>query len=103
MVRRGDVWWGETPTHGRRPYLVLTRDSAIGVLNEVLVAATTRTVRDIPAEVILDESDGMPTRCAASFDNLSTIAKSQLTERITSLGAVKLREVCKALAAVVDC
>jgi mRNA-degrading endonuclease toxin of MazEF toxin-antitoxin module len=38
MVKRGEVWWGETLHHERRPYLVLTRDRAIGVLNEILVA-----------------------------------------------------------------
>jgi hypothetical protein len=44
-VRRGEVHWGETPKHGRRPYLILTRDSAIGVLSEILVATITKTVR----------------------------------------------------------
>ena|GEM_PF-5544453 len=37
--RRGEVWWGEEPERKRRPYLVLTRNSAIGTLHEVLVAA----------------------------------------------------------------
>jgi mRNA-degrading endonuclease toxin of MazEF toxin-antitoxin module len=46
--RRGEVWWGEEPRRGRRPYLVLTRDSVIGSLSEVLVAVVTRTIRQIP-------------------------------------------------------
>ena len=50
---------GEEPERDRRPYLVLTRDSAIGKLNEVLVAAVTRTIRSIPTQVELDEDDGI--------------------------------------------
>jgi mRNA-degrading endonuclease toxin of MazEF toxin-antitoxin module len=46
--RRGEVWWGEEPERERRPYVVLTRSSAIGTLSEVLVAVVTRTIRRIP-------------------------------------------------------
>lgn len=82
---------------------MLTRDAAIGVLVEVLVAPITRTVRGIPTEVVLDETDGMSKPCVVSFDNLSTIAKSQLTEKITNLGEPRMQEVCRALNASVDC
>ena len=50
--------------------LILTRDSAIGVLNSVTVAPITSTIRSIPTEVILTETDGLPNTCAANFDNL---------------------------------
>lgn len=70
MVKRTEVWWGESPRHGRRPYLVLTRDRAIGVLNEIMVAPLTRTIRHIDTHVELDQSDGMSEPCAASLDNL---------------------------------
>ena len=102
-MKRGEVWWGKTLHHERRPYLVLTRDRAIGVLNEILVAAVTRTIRDIGTQVALDETDGMPHPCAANLDNLITMPPSQLTERITSLGIERMSEICAALAAVVDC
>jgi mRNA interferase MazF len=97
------VWWGETPNHGRRPYLVLTRDRAIGVLNEILVAVVTRTIRDIDTQVALDQADGMPEPCAANFDNLIMMPQSQLTERITSLSPARMEEVCAALGVAVDC
>lgn len=79
--RRGEVWWGEEPERERRPYLVLTRDSAIGKLNEVLVAAVTRTIRSIPTQVAIDESDGMREPCAVNLDNLVMMPLGQLTER----------------------
>ncbi len=97
------MWWGETPNHGQRPYLVLTRDRAIGVLNEILVAVVTRTIRDIDTQVALDQADGMPEPCAANFDNLIMMPQSQLTERITSLSPARMEEVCVALGAAVDC
>lgn len=47
-MSRGEIWWVEHPDAGRRPACVLTRKAAIGVLNAVLVAPATRTVRGIP-------------------------------------------------------
>ena len=45
---RGEVWWGEHEEFGRRPYLVMTRDVAIGVLDRVIAVPLTRTIRGIP-------------------------------------------------------
>jgi mRNA interferase MazF len=103
VVRRGEVHWGETPKHGRRPYLILTRDSAIGVLSEILVATITKTVRPIPTHVPLDERDGMPMPCAVTLDNLVMMPTGHLTECITTLGPDRMAEVCAALATSVDC
>ena len=102
-MNRGEVWWAEHPDAGRRPFLVLTRQAAIPVLARVLAVPATRTVRDIPTEVPLDEDDGMPQRCALSFDNIVTIPKSLLTERICRLGIPRLEQVCRALSAATGC
>jgi mRNA interferase MazF len=102
-VRRGEVWWGEMPEVGRRPFLVMTRDRAIEVLHSVLAAPVSRTIRAIPTELALGPDDGMPEECAASFDNLRVVPKSHLVERITTLQPWRLREACAALAAAVDC
>ncbi|MGD9703151.1 MAG: hypothetical protein AB7Q42_15885 [Acidimicrobiia bacterium] len=79
--RRGEVWWGEIEGVGRRPSLVMTRTAAIPVLHSVLAAPVARTVRNIPSELRLGPDDGMPTECAASFDNLRVVAKAYLVER----------------------
>lgn len=98
---QGDVWWAEAEDR-RRPVLVVTRNEAIPVLNRVLVAPVTRTVRGIPTEVPLDADDGLLEPCAASFDNLQPIPKSLLTDR---LGSIRDRrhEICAALEALADC
>jgi len=81
----------------------MTRSAAIAVLNGVLAAPVTRTVRNIPTEVSLGPDDGMPTECAASFDNLRVVPKSYLVDRLCVLDAARLAEACAALRAAVDC
>jgi mRNA interferase MazF len=103
MVNRGEVWWAEHPDSGRRPYLVLTRQAAIPVLTRVLAVPATRSVRDIPTEVLLDEDDGMPERCALTFDNLVTMPVSLFTSRICRLGVARLDEICRALRTAAGC
>jgi len=101
--RRGEVWWAAIEDLGRRPFLVMTRSAAIGVLNGILAAPVTRTVRGLPTELALDAHDGMPSECAASFDNLRVIPKAYLMERICILDPIRLQGACVALRAAVDC
>lgn len=101
--RRGEIWWLDDRNIGRRPVLVLTRDVAIDVLTSLLVAPITRTVRGIPTEVGLDESDGMPEVCVATFDNVRPVRKGLLTEFIATLAPDRLPEVCDAMRLAVDC
>jgi mRNA interferase MazF len=102
-VNRGEVWWYELPDLGRRPGCILTRRAAIPVLNAVLVAPATRTIRGIPTEVRLGPEDGMPSECALTFDNLVTVPKRLLTERITRLRPERLAQVCPALVIATGC
>jgi mRNA interferase MazF len=102
-VSRGEVWWLEHPDAGRRPACVVSREAAITVLDHVLVAPATRTIRGIPTEVALTREDGMPAECALSLDNLAIVPKALLTERITALPDTKMDEVCRALRAATGC
>jgi mRNA-degrading endonuclease toxin of MazEF toxin-antitoxin module len=83
--------------------LVLTRNEANGALVRVLAVPITRSVRDIPTHVRLDESDGMREPCALALDDTGPIAKSRLTTRITTLGPEKMGEVCGALKLATEC
>jgi mRNA interferase MazF len=98
-VNRGDVCWYtfKTPDK-RRPVLVLTRDSAMAVLNTVTIAPITSTIRSIPTELVLTEEDGLPSTCAANFDNLQTVPKSNIGSRITRLTATRMKEATSAIA-----
>ncbi len=100
---QGEIWWGELPEEGRRPFLVVTRDELIGRLRRVSVAPVTRTIRDIPTEVRLGPDEGLRVECAASFDNLQPIPRWALTERAGRLAADRRVELCRALSALADC
>lgn len=76
---RGEVWLYERPDRKPRPVLVLTRAEAIDTLSRILVVPATRSVRDIPTHVRLDESDGMREPCALALDNTFAPRKALLT------------------------
>ena len=78
----------------RRPFLVMTRSAAIPVLNGVLAAPPT----DVPP----GPEDGLPTDCAASFDNLRVVPKAHLVDRICALGSTRLAAACTALNIALD-
>jgi mRNA interferase MazF len=99
--RQGEIWWAEAEDK-RRPVLLVTRSEAVPVLNWILVAPITRTIRGIPTELLLDEEHGVDLPCAASFDNLQPIRKTFLTERIGSLPFPR-QAICRSLAAMADC
>ena len=99
---QGDVWWAEAEDK-RRPVLIVTRSDAVAVLQRVVVAPLTRTVRGIPTEIPFGPEDGLTSECAASFDNLQPINRHLLTERVTTLGAGRRHEICTALEALADC
>jgi mRNA interferase MazF len=102
-VRRGEVFWAEHPEWGRRSALMMTRDEAIGALNEVLVVPATTTIRELPTEVRLGPEDGMPRECVLNLDHVDTVAKGFLGGRITTLSAEKLHAVCRALDVATAC
>lgn len=103
MVARGEVWWSEDPTLGRRPVLVLSRNAVLGSLERPLVAPLTTRVRHLPTEVALDAEDGVSQPCVASLDNVQPLARALLVERITGLRPERMAQVCSALAAAVEC
>jgi mRNA interferase MazF len=103
LVARSEIWWVEHPDAGRRPFLVLTRQAAIPVLNALLAVPASRTIRQIPTEVVLDTGDGMPEECALSLDNLTLVPKDLFRTRITRLSVERMTEVCRALALASGC
>ncbi len=102
-MRRGEVWWAElSPPSGRRPVLLLTRDPAYDFRTSVTVATITRTIRGIQVEVPLGPEDGLPARCVVNLDDINTISKSMLIERITMLSREKLAAVATAIFFALD-
>lgn len=98
---QGDIWWAESEDK-RRPVLVVTRSEAIPVLDWIVVAPITRTIRGIPTEIRLDTEEGLVAPCVAAFDNVQPIRKTFLTEFVGSLSQ-RRTEICSAVAALTDC
>lgn len=97
-MRRGEVWWADLPAPaGSRPVVLLSRNEAYAVRELVTVAPVTPRIRQIPAEVSLGEKGGLPKKCVANLDTVTTIPKRTLTERITTLAPEKLSAVDAAL------
>jgi mRNA interferase MazF len=97
-MQRGEVWWANLPAPvGKRPVLLLSRDKAIQVRESVTVAVMTRTIRHIPVEVPLGIHDGMPKACVINLDNINTIPKALLSQRISILSVPKMRLVEQAI------
>ncbi len=103
MVAQGELWLLEPPNHKSRPALVVTRDEAIPVLNNVIVAPVTRTIRDIPTCMPVGPDEGLEYESVVTFDNLAAVPKSVLTVRLGQLDAVRRERMCGALRALADC
>lgn len=103
-LNRGDVHLCRfAPPDKQRPVLVLTRGSAISHLSTATVAPITRTVRDVPSEVILDVDDGMKGRCAVNLHNAVTVSQQRLGKRVASLSDARMQQVCAALRFSLGC
>jgi mRNA interferase MazF len=82
--------------------VLLSRDAAYRVRTALTVAPVTRTVRDIPVEVPLDRADGFPVRCVVNLDDITTIPKTLVIERISTLSAERMREIDEAVRFALD-
>ena len=97
-MRRGDVHWVRFPSPaGVRPAVLVSRDEAYAVKARITVVPVTRTIRGIPTEVRLGPSDGLPKVGVANADEVVTIPRDLLRERIATIGRGKLEELDEAL------
>ncbi len=93
----------ETPNAKRRPVLVVSRNEAIPVLNNIVVAPVTSTIRRIPTCIPMGTDEGIDHDSVAAFDSLAAVPKAVLTRRLGALGQGRRQELCTALAALADC
>ena len=93
-MRRGEVrWYKFSRPDKRRPVVILTRGSALEFLSEVTIAPVTSTIRNIPSEVVLTPSDGMPRACAVNLDHIQTVSRAKIGGLITTLEKEKMSEI----------
>ena len=102
-MKQGEIrWYKFARPDKKRPVLILTRDSVLEYLPEVTIAPVTGTVRDIPSEVFLSTTDGMPRDCAVNCDHLQTVSKGKIGSVITSLSPARMADVGQAIRFALD-
>lgn len=95
---QGDIcWYKFKEPNKERPLLILTRTDLIPLLNVVIVAEITTTVRDNDSDLWLDESDGLAERCTVNFPNIQTVPRSKIGGTISHLAQDRLKEIREAL------
>lgn len=97
-MKRGEIWWADLgPPAGKRPVLLLSRDEAYSIRELITVAPVTTRIRHIPSEVPLGLEDGLPKPCVINLDTITTIARANLSDRLTILNPEKQKAVEVAL------
>lgn len=66
------------------------------------MAPVTRTIREIPVEVSLGREDGLPTRCVANLDDVTTIPTALLQQRLAVLSSARMADVEAAIRFALD-
>lgn len=106
-LRRGDLYWvdwspgrGSEQT-GLRPALVVQANAPNRNENypNTIVVAVSRSGRDVPSHVLVEpaEENGLQAPSYVKCEQLQTISKERLSERIGRLTADDMREVSAAL------
>ncbi len=90
------------PPDKQRPVLLLTRSDMISVLNSVTVAPLTRTIREVPSEVVVGVESGLKSASAINLHHVITVPKAGLRRFVGSVSPAVLEQVRAALLFVLD-
>ena len=103
VIKRGDVFWVEFPNSevigseqaGLRPVVVISNNTGNRFSPNVIVALLTTKIKKgrIPTHVELSVKDGLPKNSIVLCEQLRTISKERLGEKITNLRANKMEEI----------
>jgi mRNA interferase MazF len=99
--RRGEVWLADLDKI--RPVIVLTRDPMGSLLNSVIGAPVTSTVRGISTEVAVGPEDGVRIPSVANLDNVQLVARTRLVRRIGRARQQTMDELCRSLTNATGC
>lgn len=102
-MQRGEVWLSDQPPPaGRRPVLLVGRDSSYQQRELVLVAMITTRPRGVRAEVHIGPAEGLSHPSVANLDTISSMPRARLLHRLGSLAPTRIEEVNTALRWALD-
>ncbi len=85
-MNRGDVWQLDFGGRsGRRPALIITRQSVIPYLNKLTVIEITASGKGYPTEVAIGQSANFPKDSFIQVDNIQTVAKDRFVKYVGAL------------------
>lgn len=97
-LKRGEVWWARFAAPDKlRPVVLVSREDAYTKRRLVVVAAVTTRIRQIPSEVAVGAAEGLPRASVANCDDLRTVPRSILVERIGAVTGDRLHALDGAL------
>ena len=98
-LKRAEIWWARLPPPDKtRPVVLVSREQAYALRDLLTVAKVTTRRRGLRSEVALGPSEGLPRECVANSDDLLTIRRRQLIERIGAIPEGRVAELDSALA-----
>lgn len=100
-ARRGEVWLARLDKV--RPIVVLSRDPMGQLLQSVISAPVTSTIRGLSSEVRLGPEDGLRVDCVANLDNVQLVARTRLVRRVGRVRPRTMQAICGALSTATDC
>lgn len=106
-VRRGDIYWVDLGTPrgseqgGRRPALIIQNDTGnVSSPTTIIAAITSKEKVSYPFHVDISTLEsGLPQDSTVLLEQLLTINKSRLINRVGSLSSAKMGEVDRAIQA----
>lgn len=99
--RRGEVWLADLDKV--RPVVVVSRDPMGRLLNAVIGAPITSTVRGLSTEVEVGPEDGLRLESVANLDNLQLVPRSRLVRRVGRARASTMSAICTAISIATGC
>lgn len=105
MINRGDIYFCNldctqgSEQGGVRPVLVIQNDMGNKFSPTVIVAAITSSIKKthLPTHIVLEDVDGLPKKSVVLLEQIRTLDKTRLKNKIGTLSEKTLKKVDRAL------
>lgn len=105
IIKRGDIYYANlcpvigSEQGGKRPVLIISNDTGNRYSPTVIVVAITsrQSKNPLPTHFSLDGIEGLPENSILLCEQLRTIDKSRLKERLTQVDSLRMEAIVKPL------
>lgn len=103
-INRGDIWYADlspavgSEQAGVRPVVIIQNEKGNRFAPTVIVAAvTSQNKKKLPTHVRLDEDTGLAKTSVVLAEQVRTLSKHRLLERVGAVSTQKMQEIGRAL------